>query len=188
MLLLIYILLLFNVLAPNVSFWYALFPKFAILCKHLLSSGKCDLSDISWGRAVLCWYIIGGAKSCQITANNIGRENWRKRTAGPRWCEARRGAEEVRPRVDLHLFCSQEVTASRRAKSCDPITSWTSRSRKILTTAAVAGNLRGWTVHCTWFRCGDVLWRSVMFGRAQSEVIGVKLAGCGYITSNLVNL
>ena len=158
MLLLIYILLLFNVLAPNVSFWYALFPKFAILCKHLLSSGKCDLSDISWGWAVQSWYII---KSCQqIAANNIGRENLRKRTARPRWCEARRRVEEVRPRVDLHLLCSQEMTASSTAKSCDPITSWTRRSCKILATAAVAGNnRRGWTVHCTWFRCGDVLWR-----------------------------
>ena len=170
MLLLIYILLLFNVLAPNVSFWYALFPKFAILCKHLLSSGKCDSSDISWGRAVLCWYIIGGAKSCQTTANEIGRENLRKRTARPRWCEARQRVEEVRPRVDLHLFS----TAKRwppvgQPSLVTPSTSWTSRSCKILATPAVAGNRRGWTVHCTWFWCGDVLWRCLWCSLARNR-------------------
>ena len=203
MLLLIYILLLFNVLAPNVSFWYALFPKFAILCEHLLSSGKCDLSDISWGRAVLCWYIIGGAKSCQITAHEIGRENLRKRTARPRWCEARQRVEEVLPRVDLHLLCSQEMTASRSAKkSCDPIMDnvcggvvlWPHhimdkplaqdpRNRRCCRQSARLDR----ALHMVPMRrCSLAL--SVMFGRAQSEVIGVKLAGCGYITSSLVNL
>ena len=188
MLLLIYILLLFNVLAPNVSFWYALFPKFAILCKHLLLSGKCDLSDISWGRAVLCWYIIGGAKSCQITANEIGGKTWESEQ--PDQDGARHVKELKRSGQELTSTSSaaKRWPPAAQPSLVTPSWSWTNRSCKILATAAVAGNQRGWTVHCTWFRCGDVLWLSVMFGRAQSEVIGVKLAGCGYITSNLVNL
>ena len=111
MLLLIYILLLFNVLAPNVSFWYALFPKFAILCKHLLSSGKCDLSDISWGRAVLCWYIIGGAKSCQITANEIGGKTWESEQPD------QDGARHVE---ELKRSCQELTSTSSAAKRWPP--------------------------------------------------------------------
>ena len=166
MLLLIYILLLFNVLAPNVSFWYALFPKFAILCKHLLSSGKCDLSDISWGRAVLCWYIIGGAKSCQITANEIGRENLRKRTNGARHVEELKRSDQE---LTSTSSAAKRWPPAGEPSLVTPSWSWTSRSRKILTTAAVAGNQRGRTVHCTWFRCGDVLWRCLWCSVARNR-------------------